>query len=120
MLKTPLFEMARIGFIGDLEIYIRTDDPGHIPHFHIWDKETKGDKFHSCVRIDKAAYFFHEGKRDILNSRQRKELVRFLESPYKRYNITNWQYLVGEWNNNNSTIEIPDDYPMPNYLMLRS
>lgn len=119
MIRIPLFEMARIGYIGDLEIYIRTDDPGSIPHFHIWDKETMGDRFHGCVRIDKAEYFFHEGKYGTLNSKQRKELVKFLESPYKRYNITNWQYLVGEWNNNNSVVNLPDDYPMPDYLTLR-
>lgn len=119
MIRIPLFEMARIGYIGDLEIYIRTDDPGNIPHFHIWDKETMGDRFHGCIRIDKAEYFFHEGKYSTLNSKQRKELVKFLKSPYRTTGLTNWERLVLEWNDNNSEINLSDDYLMPDYFTLR-
>ena len=119
MIRIPLFETARIGCIGNLEIYIRTDDPDNIPHFHIWDKETMGRKFHGCIRIDKAEYCFQESKRSTLNSEQLGELVKFLESPYERYGITNWDRVVIAWNDNNSKANLPDDYPMPNYLEMR-
>lgn len=29
-----LYEMARVGYMGDYEVYVNTDDPGIIPHFH--------------------------------------------------------------------------------------
>lgn len=115
-LTVKLNEMARVGFIDEYEIYIHTDDPGNIPHFHIWDKETKGNKFHSCIRIDQAIYFHHTGKEDKLNSKDRKNLVNFLQSSpkNKRYN-TNWELLIDMWNLNNSNIEIPEDQEMPDY-----
>ena len=34
--RCPYLEMARVGITEDnLDIIIRTDDPGKIPHFHI-------------------------------------------------------------------------------------
>ena len=56
--KTPkkewddmLLEMAQIGNINKtLVIYVRSNDPGNIPHFHIVDKTTLGDKFHTCIK----------------------------------------------------------------------
>lgn len=36
-----LCEMARVGDMNPkLEVYIRTDDGGNLPHFHIWDKNS--------------------------------------------------------------------------------
>ena len=36
--RYPYLEMARVGITEDnLDIIIRTDDPGKIPHFHIID-----------------------------------------------------------------------------------
>lgn len=52
--RSLLAEMARIGFIGkkgELEVYIRTNDPGNIPHFHVRDTSTMGTEFETCVRI---------------------------------------------------------------------
>lgn len=102
--------------MNEYEIYIHTDDPGNVPHFHIWDKETRGKKFHTCVRIDKAEYFHHNGKEDVLGVRDRKDLVNFLSSFHKnkRYG-TNWEYLVSMWNDNNSSVEVDEDLPMPDY-----
>lgn len=119
-LNKPLFEMARVGFFDEYEIYVHTDDPGLIPHFHIWDAETKGDKYHTCIRIDKAEYFHHTGKEDILNSKDRKDLVKFLSSKpkNKRFN-SYWELLVDMWNINNSSIYIDEDQEMPDYRFLR-
>ena len=119
--ENMLLEMARVGFIDDeYEVYIHTDDPGNVPHFHIWDAETRGQKFHTCIRIESPEYFHHTGKEDYLNSSMRKELIKFLKSKptkLKRYN-TNWEVVVDMWNANNSKANVPDDLPMPDYTKL--
>lgn len=73
--------MAKIGNIRDLVLYVRTNAPGNYPHFHIVDEATLGRLFHCCVRIDRAQYFKHTGKEDTLNSKRRRELIEFLQSP---------------------------------------
>ena len=115
-----LTEMARIGFTDDMyEIYINTDDPGNIPHFH-YRKANEWDKFHTCIKIATAEYFHHTGKEDVLNSKQRKELVKFLSSKNETIeNLTNYQYVIASWNSNNSSKKIPLDTEMPDYLNLR-
>lgn len=116
-----LLEMARVGFIGDeYEVFIHTNDPGHIPHFHMWDKATRGQNFHTCIRIDKPEYFHHTGKEDKLNSNTKKALINFLKSsPLKfGYFDTNWNIVIYMWNMNNSEVEIPKDMPMPDYRLL--
>lgn len=118
--ESMLLEMARVGFIDDeYEVYIHTDDPGNVPHFHIWDAETRGQKFHTCIRIESPEYFHHTGKEDYLNSSMRKELVRFFKdkSKNKRFS-SNWEYLVSMWNDNNSKINVPEDITMPDYTKL--
>lgn len=119
--ESMLLEMARVGFIDDeYEVYIHTDDPGNVPHFHIWDAETRGQKFHTCIKIESPEYFHHTGKEDYLNSSMRKELIKFLKSKptkLKRYN-TNWEVVVDMWNANNSKANVPDDLPMPDYTKL--
>lgn len=115
-----LLEIARVEFMnGKYEIYIYTDDLSDIPHFHIWDKETKGQNFHTCIKIITPEYFYHTGKENILNNKMKKELIEFLQLPSKnkRYS-TNWEYLVSMWNDNNSSINIPEDISMPNYMKL--
>ena len=120
LLESMLLEMARVGFIADeYEVYIHTDDPGNIPHFHIWDAETRGQKFHTCICIESPEYFHHTGKEDYLNSSMRKELVRFLKSKSKNKRFSsNWEYLVSMWNDNNSKINVPEDITMPDYTKL--
>ena len=115
-----LNEMARIGFIqkDKYEIWIRTNDPGNKPHMHIWDSGTRGQEFHCCVRLDVPEYFIHEGKEDILNSNQRKELIKFLKAPYRRFGITNWERVLIEWNDNNSNLVIDENSEMPDYKKL--
>ena len=118
--ESMLLEMARVGFIDDeYEVYIHTDDPGNVPHFHIWDAETRGQKFHTCIRIESPEYFHHTGKEDYLNSSMRKELVSFLKSKSKNKRFSsNWEYLVSMWNDNNSKMNVPEDITMPDYTKL--
>ena len=118
MYNKSLWEMAQIGVVNGYQIYVRTDDAGKIPHFHIWDKNTMGDLFHTCVRIDCAKYFHHTGKEGKLNSKMRKSLVNFLQSKDEFDDCTIWVTLLKEWNRNNSNVRIPLDTKMPNYLEL--
>ena len=113
-----LNEMAQIGCVDRFQIYVRTNDPGKIPHFHIWDKDTHGQKFHTCIRIDKAEYFHHTGKEDILSSKEKRLLVQFLNSNDPIDNITYWEVLVKEWDRNNSDVFIDLDTSMPDYTKL--
>ncbi len=120
--KYPYLEMARVGITEDnLDIIIRTDDPGKIPHFHIIDRNNKDKRPNEgCIRIDKAEYFSHGNKTMTLNSQQRRQLVKFLNiAPDKsKHYSTNWDLLVDMWNLNNSDIQIPEGTEMPDYTQL--
>lgn len=117
--KVELYEMARVGIMNEYEIFVNTDDSGRIPHFHIWDYSTKGNKFHTCIKITKPEYFHHTGKEGILNTKMKKELVKFMQAAPKNKNFnTNWELIIAMWNLNNSIEEIDEQQPMPNYLLL--
>ena len=115
-----LQEMARIGYVDNLELIIWTDDSGNIPHFHLRDRSTKGEKFHSCIRIDKPEYFIHTGKENKLNSKQKKNLMAFLQqnTTLGTATITNWDKVIMYWNDNNSDVIIDSDIPIPDYTLL--
>lgn len=117
-LQQDLMEMARIGYTDDgFEVYVNTDDGGNTPHFHY---RIKGSwEFHTCIRLDKPEYFHHDGKEDILNSKQRKNLIKFLNKFDNEEGKTNWQILIAEWNRNNSNMKVSRDTPMPDYIQLK-
>jgi hypothetical protein len=114
-------EMARVGYLKDYEIIVWTNDGGNIPHFHIIDRETRGEKFHTCIQYKVPEYFHHTGKEDILNNREIKELINFFnkQCDSKKFNVTNWELAVFLWNKNNSTQNLDEENtPMPDYLHL--
>lgn len=115
-----MLEMAQVGRFEDCIVFVRSNDAGKIPHFHVMDANTMGSQFHTCIRIDKPEYFHHEGKIDTFNSKEKKELIEFLNSQprNKRYQ-THWEMVKALWNDNNSDIEIDEDQPMPDYRELR-
>lgn len=118
-----IFGMARVGYSGDLEVYVNTNDGGNIPHFHLRD-QTDWERFHSCIKIASPEYFLHEGKEDTLNSKQRKELYDFMNSKvsltkYADKFDNNWQLICFLWELNNSSTSIPEDTQMPDYRQLR-
>lgn len=115
-----LMEMAKIGSYNDFDVIVRTNDPGNIPHFHIIDSNTQGERFHTCVMLKKAHYFSHTGKEDRLNSKQREELIKFLQQVDKnsRHKDTYWETLIDEWNRNNSKIKVSTTQEMPDYTKL--
>ena len=113
--QDEMYEMASVGFLTPkLEIYVNTNDGGDIPHFHIWDTTTRGDKFHTCIQIKDNKYFHHTGKEDFLNSKMRKYLIKFLQSN-DEYGELNWKVLIKEWNRNNSNMKVDINTTMPDY-----
>ena len=115
-----LAEMAKVGTIDDeYDVVIWPKDNGDVPHFHIWDSNTRGSIFHTCVKIERAEYFHHTGKEGVLNSKMKKELVRFLKSFSKRWNMTMWEVILKLWNDNESKHNVEEDLPMPDYMQLK-
>lgn len=113
-----LLEMAKVGPLNDeLVIYIWTNDGGNIPHFHIVDKATMGNEFHTCVKIMSAEYFHHTGKEDMLNSKQKKALMKFFTMSDK-WGDNYWDIVLQEWNRNSSKIEVDRNLPTPDYTKL--
>ncbi len=114
-------EMARVGdFNIELEVYVRTDEGGNVPHFHIRDKSSRGKAFHTCVQIRQPAYFHHDGKEGVLDSTQKTALVEFLRSKptrTKRFS-TFWEVILTLWNLSGSAIAVDEDQPMPDYANL--
>ena len=115
--------MARVGFTSDrYEIYVNTNDGGKIPHFHYRDANDC-NKFHTCIRIDRPEYFHHDGKSDVLNSKQKRALQKFMKSKvslnrYKDKFSNNWELICFMWDINNSDIQIDDIIQQPNYINL--
>ena len=111
-----LLEMAQVGDINkSLTIYVRSNDPGNIPHFHIVDKSTLGNHFHTCIQIESNKYFHHTGKEGILNSKERKKLVEFLKQKNEEFDITNYQTIIRLWNLGNSKKKVDKNFKMPDY-----
>ena len=110
-------EMAQIGTFSKYTIIVWTNDPGNIPHFHIVDSSTRGEKFHTCLKIETPEYFHHSGKEDVLNNKERKELLKFLNSKDK-WGEQNWVVLLKEWERNNSKTSIDINLPIPDYTKL--
>lgn len=111
-------ETARVGEIDDnYEIYVNTNDIGNIPHFHLRDKGTMGNEFHTCIEIQRNHYFHHNAKEDFLTIKMRKNLMKFLESN-DEYGETNWIVLIKEWNRNNPNAKVNISTQMPNYNII--
>ena len=110
-----ILEMARIGFfpLGDskgIEVYVHTDDPGKIPHFHLRKKGSGrgGYEFDICVKFESAEYFTHGKHKGTIPTKMCKELNNMLKSVDKSdgYRRTYWEIALDEWNRNNSDMKL--------------
>ena len=111
-----LLEMATIGRYGKYTYRIYGNE-GNIPHFHV----LKDNNTIQCIRLDKAEYFTHNGKyTNRLNSGERKDLIEFLKlKHFDKYDITNWEYVVSQWNLENTKFIIAEDLTMPDYSKIK-
>ena len=113
-----LLRMARIGDIDDKLIYIiRLSEPNNVPHFHICDRATYGNKFHVCIKNKESEYHNYTGDGDVLSADIKRRLVEFLCSSDK-WGMNHWDIVLQEWNRNNPDIEIDPKTPMPDYNKL--
>ena len=121
--REPLLEMARVGYInGQFEVYVHTDDGGHIPHVHIRDKATRGQQFETCVELKRNRYFLHGKYKDVMSGYMAKQFADFMESkPHNPRYQNNYELSVDMWNLNNSIEEVVPQYDsngriiMPDY-----
>ena len=93
-------DCSRIGYTSDgFEIFVGTDDPGRVPHFHYRNTDRS---VNTSIRIEKAEYYYFGKFRGILTDTQRKNLQEFMCGKNGRSDMNNWQWIVCEWNQNNS------------------
>lgn len=118
-------EMATIkwGFMS-IKLAIYGDEGSGYPHFHFY-KNLKPEEgipasYRSgggCLAIESANYFVHGGHQEKLNPEEIKGLRVFLKEKNRSINsITNWEYIVGMWNDNNpDQKQLPTDIQIPDY-----
>lgn len=111
-----LSEMSRIGAIPDstLEIHIESGE-GYVPHIHICKKT--GNNIVLRLEITRNVYFREkDDKCNILNSKERKALQKYLSSTLPYRNTTNWDRIVDIWNMYNPAHMInPNNISQPDY-----
>ena len=92
-------------------------DERNIAHFHVFRSENdlRAWKNGACLYFTENKYYDHSDNAETLTKDELKELSFILKAQYKHFGITNWQHLVGLWNDNNDRYEIPEDTPMPDY-----
>ena len=112
-----LYEMAEVDRItigGQLYIVdVFADDGDYKPHFHLHPKD--GSKREDVViRIDVPEYFLHENYSKTFNSKERRELIRELETGFRGMSL--YVQIRELWNrlHRNSIY----DGPMPDYTKL--
>ena len=55
-----MMRMGRVCSVGtDLDILYFMDDDAPIPHFHVVDKQTLGEHFHTCIKIESPEYYHY-------------------------------------------------------------
>ena len=113
-----LLEMARVGKFDVYTVNIHGGEGRH-PHFHFINKEKK---IEGCIRLDIPEYFKHDGKDDILSSKERKQLIKWLNSNHSGYlklgvELSIYKYMCILWNDNNPDY-IYNDLEMPDYTKL--
>lgn len=118
MKRLYLTEMARVGEFNNFKVSVYECE-GLISHFHIYKGNLKKPEFHSCIRIDINEYFLHGNKLDILNSKQRKDLMEWLLSNNEDLDVSNYTAIIILWNMNNRKLKLNKDREIPNYLELK-
>ncbi len=110
--------MAHVGNIHNTNCVCVYDNEGPVAHFHIFSGPAKRPVWETCIQFTTASYFHHSGKEGRLDSKEKKDLINFMNSPHKGLSITNWQYAKTLWNDNNPQWEIDANTPMPDYNLL--
>ena len=103
--KADIREMARVGYVDRLEIYVWPGDSGKIPHVYVSNKEPRGksSSMDTCIQLEKSEYFTHGSHKGVLNASQRKAFDTFMhDAPKQGVFGSNYELAVYLWNMNNS------------------
>jgi hypothetical protein len=94
--------------LSKFKVQLGENEGDNIPHFHLDNGEIGNKKKKTAIRIDMPYYFLHGDKTYILNSKERKNLIDWLNAKpiYKKGNEnekgklpkTNWENLKNMWN----------------------
>lgn len=92
-----VYEMARVGYFPygteKIEIYVRSDDPGKIPHFHV----RKRGSWETCIKFESAEYFLHGSYKKKLPKRS---LVKDMDKMLRKEKVilgirtTYWKFAI--------------------------
>ncbi len=115
MKEIEFSEMSVIGEFCNYIIAVFTNDSENIPHFHILRRSDKSVKFDSRLCLEKSEYIHHTDNKNILNSYELIELVKFLNDKDK-WGEQNWIVLLKAWVRNNPSTSIDINTPMPDYV----
>ena len=110
VLVEALTEERNGGENNGFKVQLGENEGKNIPHFHLDNEENGKKQKKTAIRIDMPYYFLHGDKTYILNSKERKILIAWLNtrpetSKINRNNETgelpknNWENLRNMWNN---------------------
>lgn len=121
-----IFEMARVDFIPPdsqktIEVYVHTDDPGAIPHFHVRKHGSHGRfDWETCILFEGPKYFLHGEYKDKLPRDVKGQLDKMLrQEDKKNRGQTYWESAIRRWNENNSNRDLSIDLCQPDYFLLK-
>ena len=117
MEKKENTETARVGYInGLLEVYVKTDDGGNIPHVHVRDINSQGKLFETCIELKSNRYFLHGKYTQTLTKAQCRQFNAYMheEIHTKTFNGTVYELAVDMWNYNNSRVKVQVEYDEQN------
>lgn len=109
-----LTEMAKVGHFGDYIIEMFSNE-GPIPHFHFIN--VHNNKINGCICLQENRYFNHGCHTAILNSKERKLLIEFLNQKMIK-DISNYEYLCRRWNILNVKYRF-DFKDIPDYMEIK-
>jgi hypothetical protein len=117
--KHTLLEMAQVGTFAGYTCSVYGKE-GSLPYFHFY---TKDKKISGCIRLDAPDYFVHGKHKAKLNSKEKKQLIEWLQSketPFKKFTdvLTVWEYICILWNENNLDAPMDLNIKMPDYSQL--
>jgi hypothetical protein len=107
-LAKSINEERKGGENTDFKVQLGENEGENIPHFHLDNGEIGKKQKKTAIRIDMPYYFLHGDKTYILNSKERKNLIAWLNAKpiYKKGNEgengelpkNNWENLRNMWN----------------------
>ena len=102
-----LFELLNEGSINlnknplkikDLSmVIVHSNEGDNIPHFHI----KRSGKHDCCIMLNEDRYFNHGNNDSVLNSKETKELDKWLRKINTARHMSNFQSLCDIWNESN-------------------